>query len=137
MAKSIFPKEMLEESNGLNPEKILGTFLGLQNQARYNHLNTTGFAEHKALNELYDALDEYEDDVMERILGNQAPQRLGAVSPPKIVPGKSSLLLAEEVIAFARDLEEWAEQHSFCEIENLAQELVGVGTKTKYLLSLS
>lgn len=45
--------------------------------------------------------------------------------------------LAEEVKDFGYELYEWAGKKKYCDIENKAQELSGVGAKTIYLLTLS
>ena len=44
--------------------------------------------------------------------------------------------MVEEIIKFAKNLEEWAEGKEYCDIENIAQSLSGDGAKAIYRLSL-
>ena len=135
---NLFPKEMLQQSvmSVMTPEAVMGKLIYLEAQAHYNHLNTTSFAEHKALDELYSGIGGFKDTIMELILGYQAPQRLGKVEVPPVSVVKDSRDLAIEVGRFAKTVGEWSEENGWCGLKNVCDELEALGTKIKYLLTL-
>jgi len=105
-------------------------------QAHFYHLNTKSFARHKALNELYDDLDDYIDSVSELLLGYQAPKRLDKLSV-NVTYDTNEDQFPEKIVQFARKLEDFAAKNGLIELQNLAAEIEGSGAKAKYLFTLS
>jgi len=55
---------------------------------------------------------------------------------PAYTGKESSIKLAEEIIKFAKNLQDWAYEKEYCDIENIAQSLSGDAAKAIYRLSL-
>lgn len=124
--------------SGLDINIIASTFNQLISKAHFCHHNTTSFATHKAMDVLYDGLNNLKDDIIEQSIGYTG-QRYQTVSLTSISNFSESMCheVAQEVMDFAGRLEDWAEMNDYCNIENLSQELNGVAAKVKYLLTLS
>jgi hypothetical protein len=66
-------------------------------------------------------------------------KRIGSLKREQIptYTGKdSSVKLSEDIVSFAKSLEEWAEEKEYCDISNIAQSLSGLAAKTLYRLTL-
>lgn len=127
------------EKVNMTPEGIRNKLFYFENAAHAFHQDTTGGWEHDALGKFYEALAEYKDDIPEKIMGYMGGKRIGGLKRDQIPPysGKeSSIKLVEEIIIFAKNLEEWAESKEYCDISNIAQSLSGDAAKTMYRLSL-
>jgi len=130
---SIFPKEMMSNSE-MSLESVAAKLTYFQIQLQFIHWQTKSFAEHQALGKLYDFVDGFKDDVVEKMMG-YANRRL---KPFKVEPitEVDCVAVINSLLAFAYNLIEWAEANHYCDIENLAQSLSGEAAKTKYLLTL-
>jgi hypothetical protein len=134
--KSLFPQQMLNSSSeGLTLESVASKLTYFHEQLHLIHWQTTSYAEHKALGDLYDYVHDFKDDVIEKLMGymNKRP------SPYKIDPLSTvtASSVVSELESFAYKLYEWAGANHYCDVENMAQELSGQAAKTKYLLTLS
>ena len=67
MAKSLFPEEMMK-SGELNLETIAGKLTYFHEQLHLTHWQTTSYAEHKALGKLYEYVQDFKDDVIEKLM---------------------------------------------------------------------
>lgn len=121
---------------GLTPDKIVAQLFYFHSQAHFNHLQTTSFAAHKALDELYNGLVEFKDKIGELLLGYQAPKRFGVFQCPPITK-ISDVKLATDIATFADEVYEWSEKQKFYELCNHAADLNGLAQKIRYLLTLS
>lgn len=134
--KSLFPEEMLK-SNGesLTLESIASKMIKFELQLQLVHWQTSSYAEHKATGETYEYLQEFKDDLMEKLMGyiGKKPTNLIIGSIDKV----SANLIAMELCSFASSLKSYAEMNNYLDISNLADELSGRGNKLKYLLTLS
>ena len=133
---SPFKKASLME--GENYVNKVATFLNQQIvKTHYCHHNTTCYSCHKALDFLYDGLNELKDEVIEKCIGYPG-QRYNRVDliPISGDPEMLRMSLGNEVIAFANALEDWGEEYRYGDITNLAQSLSGVGAKYNYLITL-
>jgi DNA-binding ferritin-like protein len=134
MAKSLFPEEMMK-SGELNLETIAGKLTYFHEQLHLTHWQTTSYAEHKALGKLYEYVQDFKDDVIEKLMGytgkRPAPYKIEALTNCTGNECVSNLL------AFASSLKSYAESNSYHDIDNLADALSGEAAKTKYLLTLS
>lgn len=124
-------------ATGLTPTKCAQMLFYFHDQAHFNHLQTTMYSRHKALDELYSGLEDFKDSITELLLGYIAPRRLGDV--PKIPVNKtmSDEKLLDELCKFADDLYEYGEETKWWALSNRAADLSGLGYKVKYLLTLS
>ena len=134
MAKSLFPEEMMK-SGELNLETIAGKLTYFHEQLHLTHWQTTSYAEHKSLGKLYEYVQEFKDDVIEKLMGYTGKRP----TPYKIEPltNCTGNECVSNLLSFASSLKSYAESNSYHDIANLADALSGEAAKTKYLLTLS
>ena len=134
MAKSLFPDEMMK-SGELNLETIAGKLTYFHEQLHLTHWQTTSYAEHKALGKLYEYVQDFKDDVIEKLMGYTGKRP----APYKIEPliNCTGNECVSNLLSFASSLKSYAESNSYHDIANLADALSGEAAKTKYLLTLS
>ena len=134
MAKSLFPEEMMK-SGELNLETIAGKLTYFHEQLHLTHWQTTSYAEHKSLGKLYEYVQDFKDDVIEKLMGYTG-KRPGAY---KIDPlgNSNATAIVSELMSFSSSLKSYGEANSYHDIANLADALSGESAKTKYLLTLS
>lgn len=137
MAKSILPEEMFENTTSeFTLESIASKLTYFQEQLHLIHWQTASYAEHKAVGNLYEYIQDFKDTVIEKLMGylGKKPKAF------KIEPLKD-MVSAQQIVVelgkFAYQLYEWAEKNEYCDIENMAQDLSGESMKVKYLLTLS
>lgn len=126
---------VIKRGMDLTPEKIVAKLSYFYEQTHHLHFNTTSFAEHKAL-DIWGDFTEFKDKIGELLLGYQAPKRFGIPDPIKVDANVNPVKLMDDVIDFGRKLDDWAQSKNYRDLSNTAQELEGLGAKTKYLLSL-
>lgn len=123
----------------LTPEIVAGKLFSFHDTAHFLHLQTSSFAEHKALDEVYHELVDLKDSISEYILGVQAPKRFGVIKidqPPAYSPANVQSF-AKEMFDFSVQLCDWADEKHLEELCNLSSDLQKVAAKLKYLLTLS
>lgn len=140
MAKSLFPQEMFSApvSTGLSLDKIKAKLNYFELQLHELHWQTRSLAEHLALGDAYDLVFNVKDEIVEKIMGYQG---IRTKSTPvdtikDYAPGMAEVVISE-LMAFAKQLEEYGEQNRMPDIENIAQSLSGDAAKIKYRLTLS
>ena len=123
----------------MTPEEIQAKLFSFRNSAHKLHLDTRSFSEHKAADELYSQLSDFTDEISEKLMGYMNGKRIGIgkLDPLPVYESGALMKLAKEVMQFGADLEDWAKSKNYCDIENIAQALSGLGAKTAYLLTLS
>lgn len=134
-------KEKEKESSkvSMTPEEIRNKLFYFENAAHAFHQDTTSGWEHDALGKLYEGLADFKDDIPEKIMGYMGGKRIGNLKRDQIpdYTGKeSSVKLSEEIIKFAKGLQDWSEEKEYCDISNIAQSLSGLAAKTLYRLTL-
>jgi DNA-binding ferritin-like protein len=100
-------------------------------QVKLSHYTTKSYAAHSALGKTYDDMNDLIDTITEKLIGysGEDPQALGIGSVLSMEPTQ----LAIAIMGAAERLEDFAEANEYCDIENLAQELSGIGAQLKYL----
>lgn len=131
-----------DESKGkskLNPEEIQSKLFYLSDAAHKLHLDTKSYAQHKALGKLYEGLIGFRDEISEKMMGYMDGKRIGSIKVGALpeFSEKAAMDLAKEVRDFGMELKEYAEEKDFCDVENVAQSLSGLGASTVYLLTLT
>ena len=138
--KSLFPDDMMRSSSvapsEMTIESVAGKLTYFHEQLHLLHWQTQSFAEHTALGSLYDDVQDFKDDVIEKLMGYTG-RRIKAFKIDPIVDATTSTNIVSAVKSFAYDLEMWAEENKYCDVENMAQDLSGKAAKTLYLLTLS
>jgi hypothetical protein len=134
MAKSLFPDEMMK-SGELNLEIIAGKLTYFHEQLHLLHWQTKSYAQHKALGKIYEYVQDFKDDVVEKLMGYTG-KRPGAIKLEQLTATDPNAVVTA-LMDFASNLKRYAESNSFHDIANLADALSGEAAKTKYLLTLS
>jgi len=121
-------------TSGMTPDSIISKLFNMHSIAHFYHLQTTSFAQHNMLDELYKELVESKDAISEYLLGVQAPKRFGGLTSEAVEP------FSEEAVAkflndgfgFTVALCDYGEQRHLEQLTNLASELQGAFSKAKY-----
>ena len=138
--KSLFPDEMMENAMGssLTLETISGKLSYFYEQLHLLHFQTTSFAEHKALGKIYDKVGDFQDEIVEKIMGYSGRRikayRIDVLKDYEL--GAPSRVVSE-LISFAKDLQDFGGSNNMPDIENIAQSLSGEAAQTLYRLTLS
>jgi hypothetical protein len=139
MAKSLFPQEMLNSASGdLSPDSIATKLTYFELELHNLHWATRSYAEHKSLGKLYEAVIDFKDEIIEKIMGYSGT-RAKVGNPGQLkdyAPGVSEQVVSE-LISFAKQLQNYGATNNMPDIENVAQSLSGKAATTKYLLTLS
>lgn len=146
MAKSILgykeDKPRSFASSSVTPESIMQSLFTFRDTAHKYHLNcflkgTGSYAEHKALDKLYKGIQEFQDDILEELMGYMG-QPINAdttqVSIPSYTGVDDSVKLCDDIINFCYNLIDFASSRKYSNIENITQELSGLAAQTKYFL---
>lgn len=122
----------------VTPEYIQNQLHYFNDAAQKYHHDTKSFAEHKALGELYEGLNEFRDDILELVMGYTG-QRIGQLKRIDIpVYSQDAVLkMVNSLKDFAYEVYQWAEDKKYCDVENTAQDLSGLAAKVLYLLTLN
>jgi hypothetical protein len=109
-----------------------GKFIGLLFQSRdmmhLQHLQTTSFAEHKALGHYYDEILELTDSFTEKYFGRN--KRI-----PIVIP-ESKAMNAMDHLKSIQALIEGERNNYPSDLQNIMDEMLGLVNKTLYLLTL-
>lgn len=111
------------------PNKFIGLLFQSRDAMHLAHLNTSSFAEHKALNAYYDGILDLTDNFVEVYFGRF--KRLDIVIPEgKIQDSVEHLKSMQALID--------GERNNYpSELQNIMDEMLGLVNKTLYLLTLS
>ena len=125
-------------SSALTPEKIVGKLFSFHDKAHFLHLQTTSYAMHKNLDDLYKDLVDAKDSIAEYLLGIQAPKRLGTLvlDPVGIYSEMAVMDLLNEGFDFSVALCEYAEERTLEELCNMASDLQKLFVESRYLATL-
>lgn len=137
--KSLFPEEMMENTgSGLTLETIAGKLSYFYEQLHLLHFQTTSFAEHSALGTIYDKVGDFQDEIVEKIMGYSG-RRVRAYKIDALKDYSTGMpnQVVRELVKFAHDLEEFGEMNNMPDIENIAQSLSGEASQSLYRLTLS
>jgi DNA-binding ferritin-like protein len=120
----------------MTTEDIASKLTFFHEQVHMIHWETRSFAEHKATGGFYEFIQDFKDDIVEKLMGYTG-KRIKALKIEQIVANSDSMKIVEDVIKFSKELESFGESNGYGDISNMAQSLSGEAAKTKYLLTLS
>ena len=138
MDLSIFPDSMKPSkvaTEGLTLETIASKLTYFQEQIHLLHWQTNSYAEHKNLGSLYEYIQEFKDDLIEKLMGYTGKKP--AVYKLEPLSTSTSNVVVDELISFAKSLKEYGEMNCYQDVCNLSDSLSGEAAKVKYLLTLS
>lgn len=122
--------------NAMNPESIASKLLYFQEQLHLLHWKTMSYAEHMALGGLYEYIQTFRDDLIEKLMG-YTNTRVSSVTIKALNSDVSSIVVVNELLNYASNLKKYGEQNSYHDVCNLADALSGEAAKVKYLLTLT
>lgn len=113
------------------PQKIYSELHRLLMQSKLCHYKTKSYAQHEAFGRIYDALGGLIDGITEKLIGysSEDPENL-ALGTITVV---SLTELADSIMSTGKKIQDFANAKSYLDIENLAQEVSGVGAQLKFL----
>jgi hypothetical protein len=117
---------------------MIDKLLGLQNQLRMYHWQTTSFSEHKALGKAYDTLDELIDTFVETWMGIHGKVSVAGGIRMTLLDYASDgpdKLLAQATEFFTTG-ELGSALNGNTDLANIRDEMLGTVNRTKYLLTL-
>ena len=136
MALELFPDDMMKSSSeGLTLESIAAKLTYFHEQLHLTHWQTTSYAEHKALGKLYEYVQDFKDEVVEKLMGYTGKRPAAYKIEP--LTNCTGMQCATDLMSFASSLKMYGEKNRFHDVCNLADALSGEAAKTKYLLTLS
>ena len=113
----------------MTPGKFIGTLFQSRDMMHIAHLQTTSFAEHKALNKYYDEILELTDSFTEKYFG--ANKRVELIIPEaKNMDAMSHLRELKSIIVTERN-------NYDSELQNIMDEMIGLVDEILYLLTLN
>jgi hypothetical protein len=134
--KSLFPENMMKlPSESVTLESVAGKLTYFHEQLHLLHWQSTSYAEHKALGKLYEYVQDFKDEVVEKLMGytNKRPNVFKIEPLTNCTPMQCVI----DLMSFASELKMYGENNSFHDVCNLADALSGEAAKTKYLLTLT
>lgn len=138
MDLSIFPDSMKPSkvaTEGLTLETIASRLTYFQEQIHLLHWQTNSYAEHKNLGSLYEYIQEFKDELIEKLMGYTGKKP--AVYKLEPLSTSTSNVVVDELISFAKSLKEYGEMNCYQDVCNLSDSLSGEAAKVKYLLTLT
>jgi hypothetical protein len=113
----------------MTPSKFIGALFQSRDMMHIAHLQTTSFAEHKALGAYYDSILDLTDSFTEKYFGRN--KRVDFV-----IPESKNM----DSVAHMKDMEKMieAERGNYSsDLQNIMDEMLGLVHETMYLLTLS
>ena len=138
MELSIFPGSMKPSkvaTKELTLETIASKLTYFQEQIHLLHWQTNMYSEHKALGGLYEYIQDFKDELIEKLMGYTGKKP--AVYKLEPFSTSTSNVVVDELISFAKSLKEYGEMNCYQDVCNLSDSLSGEAAKTKYLLTLT
>lgn len=111
--------------------QFISTLLASRNQAHIFHLQTTSFAQHKALNEYYDGIIDFIDGFVESYQGKYGILR-GYTSPSTFKEDDGTIKYFEALNKYVENTRERIPQDSY--LQNQVDEIVALIETTVYKL---
>lgn len=129
--------KMFENVTTEDVQEIVNTLHQISLMFETYHHNTLSSSKHLALDKQHDAYNEIKDDIIEKIIGYTG-FRYNKTNVSEVVYSIENLNnFPKFIIDFANKVENFASSNKYPDVENLAQELSGVGAKLTYLLTLN
>ena len=138
MSLSIFPDSMKPSkvaTEGLTLETIASKLTYFQEQIHLLHWQTNMYSEHKTLGKLYEYIQDFKDELIEKLMGYTGKKP--AVYKLEPLSASTSNVVVDELISFAKSLKEYGEMNCYQDVCNLSDSLSGEAAKVKYLLTLT
>jgi len=117
----------------IKPELVLGQLFQSRDIIHLTHLATTSYAEHKALNGLYDSLLDLVDDLIESYYGTIGKRLNIKIPASEYMNAQAHIKYIKEYLMKHREVFGKDNTH----LQNIIDEIIALYSKTQYLLSLT
>ncbi len=117
-------------------EECLWYLFQCRDQVHLWHLQTKSYAEHKALNSLYEAILEHTDEIVEVWQGHTG-KRVAGMIPIKTSPYVNADVVSKYLAQVMKWLGQLRSETPYEELPNLIDNLTAELAKTIYLLTLN
>jgi hypothetical protein len=112
----------------MTPGKFIGMLFQSRDMMHLTHLDTTSFAEHKALGAYYDGILDLTDSFTEKYFGRNKRVEI-------VIPESKKMSAVEHMKAMQKTIE--AERDNYAsDLQNIMDEMLGLVNETLYLLTL-
>lgn len=122
-------KQSIKKSTTYDCFSLIGQLFASRNIAHLAHLNTTSYAEHKALNSYYDSLLDLTDTLAETYIGIYGR---GTIT----IPGATITDMKTHLKELRNEVAEHREYIKETNIQNIIDEILSLIDETNYLLTL-
>lgn len=122
-----------EVISSMKPEVYLGQFFQSRDIIHLAHLQTTSYAEHKALNEYYDGILDLTDELIESYFGYLGKRVNIKIPASDYMNAQTHLIQFRDYVRKHRNVV-GADR---TELQNIIDEVISLVNKTLYLLTLS
>lgn len=116
----------------IKPELVLGQLFQSRDIIHLTHLATTSYAEHKALNGLYDSLLDLVDDLIEAYYGTIGKRLNIKIPASEYMNAQAHIKYIKEYLMKHREVFGKDNTH----LQNIIDEIIALYSKTQYLLTL-
>lgn len=116
----------------IKPELVLGQLFQSRDIIHLTHLATTSYAEHKALNGLYDSLLDLVDDLIEAYYGTIGKRLNIKIPASEYMNAQTHIKYIKEYLMKHREVFGKDNTH----LQNIIDEIIALYSKTQYLLTL-
>lgn len=117
----------------VKPELVVGQLFHSRDVMHIAHLQTTSYAEHKALNNYYDELLDLVDGLLESYMGTVGKRINFKIPASEYVNPKQHLTQLKQYVMKHRTV--FGEENTH--LQNIVDEIIALITKTLYLLTLA
>jgi len=125
-------------------DSFVKELLGIQDQVKVFHWQTTSYASHKALGEYYDSLSALIDSFVEQYQGQFGRTPIKGSPLRSDLIGLSDLKAEEQIVVFVKNVWQWLTQlrqntereGNTTNLQNILDEMIGETSKLKHLLTL-
>lgn len=125
--------KLKETFTTIKPETCLGLLFQSRDIVHLTHLQTTSYAEHKALNGLYDGLLDLIDELTETYFGTVGKRLNIKIPASEYMNGKTHCIFMRDYLMKHRGIFGESNTH----IQNIIDEIIALYSKTLYLLTLA
>jgi hypothetical protein len=129
MATEIFKKTMAKSF--VKPEVFFGVLFHSRDCMHLTHLQTTSYAEHKALNKYYEGILDLTDNLIETYFGIAGKRVSIKIPQSEFINAQAHLKQLYSYIESNRGIFEESQ------LQNIVDEICALINKTQYLLTLS
>lgn len=138
---SEFVEEAIEiEDKTTNLEQfnlIVSSLFNTQIKLEHCHRKTKNEPIHRALGDVYEAFADLKDEIIEQLIGlTELQYETISLQSIKGYNDQMNNEVADELCVVGKVIEKFAQINQYPSIENLSQEIYGIGAKLKYKLSL-